>query len=183
MPPSEASAPGSIGKNTPRSRSASLSCLRVIPGSTTQSRSSAWTASTRFMSRKSRQIPPYGALTWPSSDVPAPKAITGTRSAAHRRTTSCTSSVVCGNTTASGGWLPTQVSVLPCCSRTACDVTRRLPTLAASAAITVSTPLRSRLRSSQASVIAIAAALWTQSGRAAAAGQAGCQECCIADAA
>ena len=44
-----------------------------MPGSTTQSRSSAWTASTRFMSRKSRQMPPRGALTWPSSEVPVPK--------------------------------------------------------------------------------------------------------------
>ena len=41
MPPSEASAPGSIGKNTPWSRRCSLSCLRVTPGSMTQSRSSA----------------------------------------------------------------------------------------------------------------------------------------------
>ena len=31
------------------------------------------------MSRKSRQMPPRGALTWPSSEVPAPKGITGTR--------------------------------------------------------------------------------------------------------
>ena len=53
MPPSEASAPGSIGKNRPWSRRCSLSALRVMPGSTTQSRSSAWTASTLFMSRKS----------------------------------------------------------------------------------------------------------------------------------
>src|SRR6516165_8231521 len=62
MPPSEASAPGSIGKNTPVSRKYSLSCLRVMPGSMTQSRSSACTASTRFMSRNSRQTPPRGAL-------------------------------------------------------------------------------------------------------------------------
>ena len=39
MPPSEASAPGSSGKNRPWSRRCSLSCLRVMPGSTTQSRS------------------------------------------------------------------------------------------------------------------------------------------------
>ena len=36
------------------------------------------------MSRKSRQMPPRGALTWPSSEVPVPNAITGTRSAAHK---------------------------------------------------------------------------------------------------
>ena len=34
--------------------------------------------------------------------------------------------VDCGNTTASGGWFAIQVVVLPCCSRTACEVTRRL---------------------------------------------------------
>ena len=49
MPPIEASAPGSIGKKRPVSRRCSLSCLRVMPGSTTQSRSSALTASTLFM--------------------------------------------------------------------------------------------------------------------------------------
>ena len=143
MPPSEASAPGSIGKNSPLSRKCSLSALRVMPGSMTQSRSSACTASTRFMSRKSRQMPPRGALTWPSSDVPVPKATTGTRCLAHSRTISCTSSVACGNTTASGGWLAIQVVVWPCCSRTACDVTSRLPYRGASAAITASAALRS----------------------------------------
>ena len=91
MPPSEASAPGSIGKNRPWSRRYSLSCLRVMPGSTTQSRSSACTASTRFMSRKSIETPPYGALIWPSSEVPVPNAITGTRCWAQMRTICCTS--------------------------------------------------------------------------------------------
>ena len=37
-------------------------------------------------------MPPPGALTCPSSEVPVPKAITGTRCSAHTRTTSCTSS-------------------------------------------------------------------------------------------
>src|SRR5581483_940184 len=143
MPPSDASAPGSIGKNRPWSRRYSLSCLRVMPGSMTQSRSSAWTASTRFMSRKSSEMPPRGALTWPSSEVPAPNGMTGTRSAAHSRTTCCTSSVVCGNTTASGGWFAIQVVVLACCSRTACEVTMRLPNCAASAVTTLSAAARS----------------------------------------
>ena len=89
-------------------------------------------------------MPPRGALTWPSSEVPVPNAITGTRCAAHSRTTSCTSSVVCGKTTASGGWFSIQVVVWPCCSRTACEVTSRLPNRAASAAMTVSAALRSR---------------------------------------
>ena len=79
MPPSEASAPGSIGKNSPWSRRCSFSALRVTPGWITQSRSSAWTSSIRFMSRRSMQMPPAGALTCPSSEVPVPKAITGTR--------------------------------------------------------------------------------------------------------
>ncbi len=78
MPPSEASAPGSIGKNTPWSRRCSFSALRVTPGWITQSRSSAWTSSTLFMSRRSMQTPPAGALTCPSSEVPVPNAITGT---------------------------------------------------------------------------------------------------------
>ena len=111
MPPSEASAPGSIGKNRPWSRRCSLSCLRVTPGSTTQSRSSAWTARTRFMSRRSIETPPNGALTWPSSEVPVPngddrhamRARRCARSAARPRS-------ICGNTTASGGWFATQVS-------------------------------------------------------------------------
>ena len=52
MPPIEASAPGSIGKNRPLSRRCAFSALRVTPGSTTQSRSSACTAMTRFMWRQ-----------------------------------------------------------------------------------------------------------------------------------
>src|SRR5215813_2921848 len=143
MPPSEASAPGSSGKNRPWSRKCSLSCLRVMPGSTTQSRSCAFTASTRFMSRKSIDTPPYGALMWPSSEVPVPKGMTGTRSLAQMRTMSCTSPVVCGKTTASGGSLAIQVVVLACCSRTACEVTTRLPNFAASAATTALTALGS----------------------------------------
>src|ERR1700722_17683457 len=95
------------------------------------------------MSRKSSDIPPRGALTWPSNEVPAPKGMTGTRSAAHSRTTCCTSSVFCGNTTASGGWLAIQVVVWACCSRTAWDVTIRLPNCAASCPITLSAALRS----------------------------------------
>ncbi len=53
MPPIEASAPGSIGKNRPLSRKWEFSALRVMPGSTTQSRSSAWTASTRSIRDRS----------------------------------------------------------------------------------------------------------------------------------
>ena len=50
----------------------------------------------------STEMPPPGALTWPSSDEPAPKAMTGTRCSAQARTISCTSSVVSGKATPSG---------------------------------------------------------------------------------
>src|SRR4029078_3361435 len=62
------------------------------------------------------------------------------------RTICCTSSVLCGKTTASGGWFAIQVTVLPCCSRTACEVTTRLPKAAVRAAIVllIAPALRSR---------------------------------------
>ena len=91
MPPSEASAPGSIGKNRPWSRRCSFSSLRVTPGSTTQSRSSSWTATIRFIRLVSTETPPNGALTWPSSDVPVPNGMIGTPWAAHSLTISDTS--------------------------------------------------------------------------------------------
>ena len=50
----------------------------------------------------STDTPPWGALTWPSSEEPTPKGIMGTSLAAQMRTISTTSSVVSGNTTASG---------------------------------------------------------------------------------
>ncbi len=87
------------------------------------------------MSRRSMQTPPAGALTWPSSDVPVPNAITGTPRGAQIRTTSWISVVSCAITTASGGCEVSQVVVWPCCSRTACEVTRRLPNRAANASI------------------------------------------------
>src|SRR5215475_11432624 len=96
------------------------------------------------MSRKSMEMPPRGALIWPSSEVPVPNGTTGTRRAAQMRTISCTSAVACGNTTASGGWFSIHVVVLPCCSRTACEVTSRLPNFAARAATTSATARASR---------------------------------------
>ena len=84
------------------------------------------------MSRRSMQMPPAGALTWPSSEVPVPKAMTGTPFFAQIRTTSWMSAVSCAITTPSGGWLTIHVVVWPCCSRTACEVMRRLPNRAAS---------------------------------------------------
>jgi hypothetical protein len=56
------------------------------------------------------------------------------------RTTCCTSSVLCGNTTASGAWFGIQVTVLPCCSRTAREVTNRLPNAAASSPMAAAKP-------------------------------------------
>jgi hypothetical protein len=70
--------------------------------------------------------------------------MTGTRCAAQLRTISCTSSPVCGNTTASGGSFAIQVVVLACCSRTACEVTTRLPNFALSARTTAATAAGSR---------------------------------------
>ncbi len=79
------------------------------------------------------QTPPAGALTWPSSEVPVPNAITGTVCLAQIRTTSWISAVSCAITTASGGWFGSQVVVWACCSRTDCEVISRLPNRAASA--------------------------------------------------
>ena len=87
------------------------------------------------MSRRSMQMPPAGALTCPSSEVPVPKAITGTEYLAQIRTTSWMSAVSCAITTASGGCVGSHVVVWACCSRTAKEVISRLPNRAASASI------------------------------------------------
>ena len=81
------------------------------------------------------QIPPAGALTCPSSEVPVPNAITGTPCLAQIRTTSWISGVSCAITTASGGCEASQVVVWACWSRTACEVISRLPNRAASASM------------------------------------------------
>src|SRR5436190_7166923 len=77
MPPIVASAPGSIGNMRPVFFSALCSCSRVTPASTVASRSSTPTRTIRFMPRRSIVMPPWIALTWPSSDVPAPNGTTG----------------------------------------------------------------------------------------------------------
>src|ERR1700746_2596461 len=81
--------------------------------------------------------------------------MTGTRRSAQIRTTSCTSPLACGKTTASGGWLAIQVVVLACCSRTACEVTTRLPKRAASALMTAAivVGLRGRERDSATDIV------------------------------
>ena len=139
MPPIEASAPGSIGKKSPVSCRCSLSCLRVTPGSTTQSRSSELTASTAFIREQSSETPPCGALTWPSSDVPTPKGTIGASCLAQSFTRSITSSLVSANTTASGGWFSSQVSVCPCALRIASEAVKRLPKRAARSALSAAT--------------------------------------------
>jgi hypothetical protein len=60
------------------------------------------------------QTPPAGALTWPSSEVPVPNAITGTPCLAQTRTTSWMSAVSCAITTASGGCGASHVVVWAC---------------------------------------------------------------------
>ena len=57
MPPIVASAPGSIGNIKPVLRKDLASWSRVTPASTLTSRSSALTFRTRFISRRSTQIP------------------------------------------------------------------------------------------------------------------------------
>ncbi len=103
MPPIEASAPGSIGKNKPVPRSSALSCLRVMPGCTTTFMSLSCTVSTLFMRAKSMQTPPATEDALPSSEVPAPNGTIGTPAPAQSLTISTTSCVVSGNTTMSGG--------------------------------------------------------------------------------
>ena len=63
IPPSEALAPGSIGKNRPVSLRYSFNASLVTPGWTTASKSSVLTLSTLFISLVSIHIPPKGALT------------------------------------------------------------------------------------------------------------------------
>ncbi len=102
MPPMVASAPGSTVNVTPLLRSALFSCSRVTPASTVASMSSALTRRMWFISRRSIVMPPRMALTWPSSDVPAPNGMTGSRCTALIFTMAATSSVVRGKHTMSG---------------------------------------------------------------------------------
>src|SRR5690606_2932612 len=145
MPPGLASAPGSIGKNRPVDFSSSLSCLRVTPACTVTVRSSALTASTRFICDTSIDKPPCTASRWPSSDEPTPNGITGTLYARHCLTASATSSVLRANTTASGGVTGNGDSSRPWCSRTALALLKRSPKRARSASTSVPGSGRFRL--------------------------------------
>ena len=57
IPPRAASAPGSIGKNTPSSRRYSFSCFLVTFACTLQSKSSAFTLNTLFIFSREIVIP------------------------------------------------------------------------------------------------------------------------------
>ena len=127
MPPSDASAPGSIGKKSPVWRISLLSCMRVTPACTVAVRSSACTDSTRFMRDRSMLTPPCTASRCPSSDEPAPYGMTGTACRCASATTAATSSVLSQYTTASGGGTSKGDSSRPCCSRTASAVEQRSP--------------------------------------------------------
>src|SRR6476660_3482117 len=83
------------------------------------------------MRERSSDTPPNGALTWHSREVKVPHGMTATRAAAQSFTASTTSAVVSANSTASGGCVAIQVSVLACCSRSAVPVEKRLPNRAA----------------------------------------------------
>jgi hypothetical protein len=132
MPPSDASAPGSIGKNRPVSLISAFSCFRVTPAWTVHSRSSVATDSTRFIRDTSIVSPPCTASRWPSSEEPTPNGMIGKRCSRQASTASTTSSVDSANTTASGGVTGNGDSSRPWCSRTASAVLKRSPNRARS---------------------------------------------------
>ena len=101
----------------------------------------------RFICVRSSETPPATAATWPSSEVPAPNATTGTRCSAQTSTTRPTSSVERAKATASGGCTGWCASPRPCCSRSAAAVVNRSPRSCRSAA-------KARVRSG--SVMAVA---------------------------
>jgi len=103
MPPSVASAPGSIGKKRPVSRISRLSCSRVTPGCTVTVRSSGWTSTILSMRERSIDTPPCSASRWPSTELPTPNGITGTSCWSASARTAATSSVLSQKTTTSGG--------------------------------------------------------------------------------
>ena len=77
IPPKVASAPGSTEKNKPEEANFSFSAIRVTPGCTRTSKSSALISMILFISVKSSEMPPNSGSTCPSRDEPAPNATTG----------------------------------------------------------------------------------------------------------
>jgi len=96
IPPIVASAPGSTKKVAPVPASAFVSCKRVTPACTVTSMSSTLVRRMRFMRERSTVTPPSSAATCPSSDEPAPYAMTGASCSAQARTIALTSSVLSG---------------------------------------------------------------------------------------
>jgi len=117
---------GRSGRTIPWSRKCSFSALRVTPGWITQSRSSAWTSSTWFMSCRSMQTPPAGAFDpGPPARCRCQKAITGTPCLAQIRTTSWMSeSLLRHHHTRRAAAAPARWWYRACWSRTACEVIR-----------------------------------------------------------
>src|SRR5688572_9034865 len=127
MPPIVASAPGSTQKARPVLASALFNCRCVTPASTVASRSSALTRRTRFIRDRSIETPPLTALTCPSSDDPAPNAITAAPWRAAALTMALTSSVVSGKTTTSGAPGACHDSLWLWCSSCVAFVLQRSP--------------------------------------------------------
>lgn len=102
IPPIVASAPGSTETKTPSGRRRASRARRVAPACTTTSRSSSERVPIAFISRMSTVIPPARAMTWPSSEVPAPNGTSGNRYSAATATIAAASSTLRGHTTMSG---------------------------------------------------------------------------------
>ena len=79
------------------------------------------------MREKSSDRPPRGALMWPSSEVPAPNGMIGTRWVRATSHDLAHLLLVSTQITASGGWLGIQVMVLACWRRMASPVCSRSP--------------------------------------------------------
>ena len=102
IPPIEALAPGSTGKNNPNSFKLMLSSSLVIPGCTVTSISSGFTFKIFFMFSKDKVTPPFTGIEFPSRLVPVPQGITGHLCLLHISMTSETSFSSFGYATASG---------------------------------------------------------------------------------
>src|SRR5690606_29631370 len=123
----------------PMSRRWALSCLRVTPGSTTASKSSALTVTMRFMRVRSSDMPPFSGMVCPSIDDPAPNGVTGTPCSKQAATTRCTSASLSAWTTACGRRVGWRDMSCPWCCRTASATESRSPKCGLSASITAET--------------------------------------------
>ena len=100
IPPKAASAPGSIGKNTPSSLKCSFSCFLVTFAWTLQSKSSALTDNILFIFSNEIVMPLELPTAFPSKEVPVPNGTTGILFSLHIFKICETSSFVSGKTTA-----------------------------------------------------------------------------------